>query len=53
MNFNKGEVLGFVLQILKRLFNTYPVFRKALEDPIAVCSIKILKLYQAQVLNGP
>jgi len=39
-------MLGFVLQIFKRLYNSFPIFRRNLEDPIISCLSSISKLHK-------
>ena len=45
---NDPEIQGFVLQLFKRLYNTFPKFRAKIEDPIIICLKNILSLFRAQ-----
>lgn len=50
MNFReRPDIMGFVLQILKRMFNTFPTFRKNLEEPVSISFWFILKLYKTEM----
>ena len=45
---DRPDVLGYVLQIFKRLFNTFPAFRKNLEDPIIALLMNVVKAFRLQ-----
>jgi len=41
------DIMGFTLQLFKRLYNTYLSFRPKLEDAMISCFFNILKNYKA------
>ena len=43
---DRPDMLSFVLQIFKRLYNSFPIFRKNLEDPIVSCLSSIVRHYK-------
>jgi hypothetical protein len=45
---DRSDILAFVLQTFKRLYNSFPIFRKNLEDPLISCFISILKNYKRE-----
>jgi hypothetical protein len=44
----RSDILSFVLQTFKRLYNSFPIFRKNLEDPLISCFVGILKNYKRE-----
>lgn len=44
----RNDTLSFVLLTFKRMYNSFPVFRKNLEDPCIACFISILKNYKRE-----
>lgn len=45
---DRSDIIGFVLQTFKRLYNSFPIFRKNLEDPLISCFVGILKNYKRE-----
>jgi hypothetical protein len=43
---DKLDLLGYVLQLFKRLYNIFPSFRKNLEDPILSCLFNTLRQFK-------
>lgn len=43
------DVVAFILQIFRRLYNSFPNFRKNLEDPIISCLYNVIKLFKAEI----
>ena len=44
----RTDILVFILQTFKRLYNSFPIFRKNLEDPLISCFVSILKNYKRE-----
>ena len=38
------DIVGFNLQIFRRLYNSFPSFRKNIEDPLISCLFNVLKI---------
>jgi hypothetical protein len=45
---HRADVMGYVLQILKRLFNLFPPFRRNLEEPIIAVFSHIYCIYKSE-----
>lgn len=45
---DRADILGFVLLTFKKLYNSFPIFRKNLEDPLISCFVGILKIYKRE-----
>jgi hypothetical protein len=43
-----AETLQFILLLFTRLFNSFPAFRKNLEDPILSCLVNSLKIFKRE-----
>ena len=49
MNFpDRSDVQGYVLQIFKRIHNSFPANRQAMEGPLLKCCDNILKQWNQQ-----
>ena len=42
------DIMSYTLQVIQKLYNVYPSFRKNLEGPIVAILLNILKIYQGE-----
>ena len=46
---DRVDVVGFNLQIFRRLYNSFPSFRKNIEDPLISCLFNVLKILKNEI----